>query len=332
MKHKAPNQTLAEGQPKHSERPLLEDEQATRRVVASQTIDTLRLHLPELLEPHPVLLAYAYGSIAAGYPTPFSDVDIALVLEPQCELDPYQRFMMELEIQAELEQRCGIRNADVRSINDAPLRVQGRVVTEGLLLYSKDETFRVTFEARTRKRYFDFQPVLRMMREAYFAQLGSEPGSRERTMVQRATIEGIFRNLDAYVNQLRQLATVPREELVDDPVKLGAAKYYLQVAIECCIDAANHIIARQGFRVPESYADSFAVLAESGVIEQGFAVTAYKMVGMGNRLVHLYWEVDADIVFEVLQNNLDDFERFKRYVYNFMRSLERSEREEEAGG
>ena len=104
-------------------------------------------------------------------------------------------------------------------------------------------------------------------------------------------------------------------------MKLGAAKYYLQVAVECCIDVANHIIARQGFRAPESYADSFTVLAENGVIEQDFASIAHRMVGM--RLLHLYWEVDADILYDALQNNLDDFDRFKAYIYGFMRALER---------
>lgn len=78
-------------------------------------------------------------------------------------------------------------------------------------------------------------------------------------MVEPDTIEGIFRNLDTYLDQLRQLARLPREELANDLVKLGAAKYYLQVAVECCIDVANHIIAHQGFRAPESYADSLTV-------------------------------------------------------------------------
>ena len=141
-------------------------------------------------------------------------------------------------------------------------------------------------------------------------------------MVEPATIEGIFRHLDTYLGQLRQLARLPREELADDPVKLGAVKYYLQVAIECCIDVANHIIAHQGFRAPESYADSFTVLAENGVIEQDFASTAYRMVRMRNRLVHLYWEVDASILYDTLQNNLGDFDRFKAYVYGFMHTLE----------
>jgi len=141
-------------------------------------------------------------------------------------------------------------------------------------------------------------------------------------MVEPETIEGIFRNLDTYLDQLRQLAALRREELANDLVKLGAVKYYLQVAIECCIDITNHIIARQGFRAPESYADGFAVLAENGIIEQDFASTAQKMVKMRNRLVHLYWEVDADILYDTLQNNLGDFDRFKAYVYGFMRGLE----------
>lgn len=138
-------------------------------------------------------------------------------------------------------------------------------------------------------------------------------------MVEAEIIEGIFRNLDSYLTQLRHLAMFRREELAGDPVKLGAAKYYLQIAIESCIDAANHIIARRGFRAPESYADSFTVLAENGVIANDFVPTAHKMVRMRNRLVHLYWEVDADILYDTLQKDLIAFDRFKAYVYRFMR-------------
>lgn len=142
--------------------------------MASRIMADLRRRLPDILKHRPILLPYAYGSVAAGCPTPLSDVDIALVLAPDCGLDAYQRFMLELEIAAEIETHCGIQNADVRSINDAPLRVQGQVLTKGRLLYSKDTDFRVAYEVRTRKRYFDFQPVLVMMREAYFARLEAD--------------------------------------------------------------------------------------------------------------------------------------------------------------
>jgi predicted nucleotidyltransferase len=140
----------------------------------SQMIECLRLHLPAILQVHPVYLAYLYGSIAAGCPTPFSDVDIALVLGPDCELDAYQRFILELEISVEIEKHCDIQNADVRIINSAPLRVQGQVLISGVLLYSRDKDFQVNYEVHTRKRYLDFQPVLTIMRQAYFAHLEAD--------------------------------------------------------------------------------------------------------------------------------------------------------------
>ena len=141
------------------------------RAEATQVIQDLEQQLPTILLEQPVYLAYAYGSVAAGCPNPLSDVDIALVLAPHCGLSAYQRFMLEMEVAAEIERCCGIQNADVRSINEAPLRVQGQVLSRGVLLYSKDEDFRIAYEVRTRKRYFDFQPVLTMMRQAYFDHL-----------------------------------------------------------------------------------------------------------------------------------------------------------------
>jgi uncharacterized protein YutE (UPF0331/DUF86 family) len=138
-------------------------------------------------------------------------------------------------------------------------------------------------------------------------------------MVDPEVIEGLFRNLDRYLESLRQLALSPSKELAEDPIRLGAAKYYLQVSIECCIDIANHIIARQRLRAPETYADSFAVLVEQQIIDPEFLPTAQKMVRMRNRLVHLYWEVDAYILHDTLQHNLGDFDRFKAYVLGFLR-------------
>jgi uncharacterized protein YutE (UPF0331/DUF86 family) len=38
------------------------------------------------------------------------------------------------------------------------------------------------------------------------------------------------------------------------------------IAIECSLDLANHIIASEGYRIPTSAADSFAVLTEQGLL------------------------------------------------------------------
>lgn len=129
-------------------------------------VDLLRRHMGPIVESSPVLLAYLFGS-AATHPTPLSDVDIALVTDG--ELSPGERLKLMLEVERELAERCGIGNADVRIINDAPLVFRGRVVSDGVLLYASDEPTRVEFETKTRDAYFDYLPTHRGLQEAFFA-------------------------------------------------------------------------------------------------------------------------------------------------------------------
>jgi len=140
----------------------------------ADAINLLRTKAPEILAKQPVMLAYVYGSVVEGNTLPSSDVDIGLVFGPVCGLSAYDRTQIEFLIATEIERSCHIREADVRSIDNAPLAVRGVVVTEGVLLYSRDEEFRVEYEVNTRKRYFDFLPVLGMMRDSFFRQVQEE--------------------------------------------------------------------------------------------------------------------------------------------------------------
>jgi len=132
----------------------------------------LRRTIPSVLAGYPVDAAYVYGSVARGTVTPFSDVDIALVLSKP--LPPYDRLMLEFAIQAAIEDVSGLRPVDVRAINEAPLLVRGKVVQQGILLYQRDKARRVAFEVQTRKRYFDFAPVARRLRVAFLDKVRRE--------------------------------------------------------------------------------------------------------------------------------------------------------------
>ncbi len=146
--------------------------------VREQVLPQLRAFLPRILAGRPVLAAYLYGSVAEGYARPDSDVDVALVLTADHGLSPYQRMLMELGIAAEIEDGCGLGEVDVRSINDAPLVVQGMMMTEGILVYDCDEAARADYEVLTRKLYFDFLPVVKMMRQAYLENMAVDLRSK----------------------------------------------------------------------------------------------------------------------------------------------------------
>jgi len=140
----------------------------------SEMLSRLEAAMPGILISKPVMLAYLYGSTADGSRLPFSDVDIGLVLAPNCPLSVYERMKLELDIAGEIERVGDIQEVDVRSIDAAPLTVQGMVVSEGILLYSRDEEFRIQYEVHTRKLYFDFLPVMEMMRAAFFNHVQQE--------------------------------------------------------------------------------------------------------------------------------------------------------------
>lgn len=104
---------------------------------------------------------------------------------------------------------------------------------------------------------------------------------------------------------------------MSDFTKVESAKHLLQVAIECCIDVGHHIIAAESWRAPRNYADTFVVLNERGILPDDFVPVTRQMVRFRNRVVHLYWEVDDEIVYQTLQTNLGDFDRFSEYVLDF---------------
>lgn len=139
-------------------------------------------------------------------------------------------------------------------------------------------------------------------------------------MVRPDKVEGILANLKGYLEKLRGLARLPREEFLNDFTKVESAKHLFQVSVECCLDVSNHIIASERFRAPKNYAESFEILAEEGIVQKSFVATLRQMVQFRNRLVHLYWEVDAEIIYEILQKNLDDFDTFAKYVIDYVSS------------
>lgn len=115
-----------------------------------------------------VIAAYLFGSQAKGKATADSDVDIALLLSPDFDLQEY--FMYRIERMVELEQFCQ-SPVDVVILNQAPLVLRNQVLKHGRLVYERDHRQRVAFEVRSRQAYYDFQPMLALLHRALVRQI-----------------------------------------------------------------------------------------------------------------------------------------------------------------
>ncbi len=120
------------------------------------------------------------------------------------------------------------------------------------------------------------------------------------------------------LERLNELSQLSKEEFVSDPHKIASAKYFLIVSIEAAIDMCNHLISRNRLRVPDDYADTFKVMEEEGVISGEFVERLREMAKFRNRLVHIYWEVDDEVVFEILREDIQDIINFVDILMKFL--------------
>jgi len=135
-------------------------------------------------------------------------------------------------------------------------------------------------------------------------------------MVAEEKILQKFIQVDEYLSFLNKISKSSEQEFLKDKILIGSAKYYLQVSIECCLDAVNHIIASERFRAPKDYADSFSILEENGILESPLVINLRQMAKFRNRLVHLYGEIDDKFVYEFIQKDIEDIRKFQKIIIN----------------
>ena len=113
--------------------------------------------------------------------------------------------------------------------------------------------------------------------------------------------------------------TVPKEKFIDDEALNAAAERHLQVAIQACIDIANHLVSALGLERPkEETAEVFVTLSKENIIPANFVGTLDKIVGYRNVVVHDYLELDRNITYDNIQYHLLDLSKFAKYIEQFL--------------
>lgn len=132
-------------------------------------------------------------------------------------------------------------------------------------------------------------------------------------MLDRDRILARLDALDGYLEELRQVVP-PTFEEYRQVEKRRACERLLQIAIEAVLDVCGLVVAGLRLGLPGEEDDLFEKLAEAGIISTESKARLRRMKGLRNILVHEYGRVNDRLVYEVLQSELGDFERFKQEV------------------
>jgi uncharacterized protein YutE (UPF0331/DUF86 family)/predicted nucleotidyltransferase len=272
--------------------------------------------LRDLLHKHQVQGAYLFGSVLQDAAGPLSDLDIAVWPPPA--LTDWFGYYSEL-----YEALCGLfqaDNIDLVLLNQAPLSLQRHIVLDGLSILDGDGAADV--EERILARYIDLAGWRQENWDMTWY-LACRGAAREVNMINREQVERfVFLIRDA----VRELQALKLEEMglemyQGDKRTQALSEHYLRIATEALLDLGRHVIVKTGLGVPQEYREVGKILREKRVVPTDLGKQIEAMAGMRNILVHLYWDLDYNLLYKTIVNDLDAFEGCIEHIFRYLDDL-----------
>ena len=118
-----------------------------------------------------------------------------------------------------------------------------------------------------------------------------------------------------------EVGTLPLDDLdafTRDPRMVAAGESYLRRMLEALLDIARHVLAKGFARGPSEYAEVARQLGETGVLTPAQAERLVRMARYRNRLVHVYDQVTAPELYELLARRRTDIDEMVGAVADWM--------------
>lgn len=117
-----------------------------------------------------------------------------------------------------------------------------------------------------------------------------------------------------YTADLRGFLEIERPAFRANRERQYAVLHALQLAIEAVLEIGTHICAADALGVPASYAETFDLLEQRGIVDSTLAAQLRAMARFRNRIVHFYGTVDLDEVYRIGRERLVDFDEYVRAI------------------
>src|SRR3989475_7742030 len=264
--------------------------------------------LNQLFVQSPVKAAYLTGSLSnrASFGQ-LTDVDVAILLMEQIKSDQFLDY--QLYFFSELAKRMESDNIDVVILNQASLLLKLQVIKYGQILFSRDEKLRVSFETKAIMDYLDFKKFDDIQNQALSRRLYGQVLPVDKELVQR-----YLKQLREAVTILHDLGKTKREEFTTDYHVYGLAERYLQIAIEACLQVCGILVASLGLRRPEGYHELLSVVASQQIIPNSLGYRLEVLTNLRDVLVHDPSKLNHDLLYDYIQQRIDDLEVFAKAV------------------
>lgn len=138
-------------------------------------------------------------------------------------------------------------------------------------------------------------------------------------MVKKEIILERSQKCSEYLNQLENIVKdIEFEEFNNNPLIYGSAERFLHLSIEALIDIGNHIVSDDNLGRVNVYKDIALTLAKNNYLSEQQKELFIRIIAFRNILVHDYLDLDRDVIFKLLKNNLDDIRGLLKSYLNLL--------------
>jgi len=118
-------------------------------------------------------------------------------------------------------------------------------------------------------------------------------------------IKDKIEEIEGYLQELNEIMTNSYEEYLSNFEKKAACERYFEKIIGAVIDLAFLFLRKKKYSSPKEEQAIFDILAENQIISKDFARKLKDAKSMRNFIAHEYGEIDDELVFEALTEQLE---------------------------
>ena len=129
-----------------------------------------------------------------------------------------------------------------------------------------------------------------------------------------------LRELDEAIKDWERYQRFSLEDLKTDRDTRNMVLHAMLVSIQAAIDISSHLISKNQLKRPATYREVFYLLGQAGMIPEELAIELSDLAGFRNVLVHIYWDINLDEIYSILQNDLKSLRSFRDEIKEVLRN------------
>ena len=249
-----------------------------------------------------VLMAFIFGSYAAGRETSGSDLDIAVYFRHSEKTDYSNEDQIRLEVTDMLHQ-----DIDLVRLDGTPASLVSDVIKTGIPLFIRDRKLYWTLYLKASLEAEDFLGFARDYMKIYQNAKSLVPEQKTRLLARLQFLEDEFK-------EIGEFEKLTFKEYHDNKIQRRNIERWTENIINATIDIAKIILASEKKKMPGSYEEALRDFAMAAGLTEGEAKKIAAFASIRNILAHEYLE----ILYGRIQNFIKESPLLYKKILHFL--------------